>query len=270
MEELEKEHKKATEIPLFSIRRKEKATIFSLNLSKISWFIIFPMFGFIYANIAFACLTNFSCLQFLPTPLYLGCFRGHDRLFIVACTYFAAILVLLNLSTYSYFKAKVSPVTRKGLFILGFSLSVVLALIGLTDEATGAHTIPLEEINYYLVLYFKIGSLIWIGQVYYSFRKNQDLLNPNSKSWLRKFETFLAIFGILALSIIFEQSYLSFDSELSLVSENIEALLEWVFLGLITLMPAVIMQIFKGHVLEFAIDKSQDTEGVELKRMENP
>lgn len=72
-------------------------------------------------NIILACATNFYCTIFIPTLPYLGCFRGHDRIFIVTCTFYSLVLPILYFGGYLHFRAIVNGIEKNAMLVCGIA-----------------------------------------------------------------------------------------------------------------------------------------------------
>lgn len=100
------------------------------------------MLGLELGNIGIACATNFYCTIFLPTFSYLGCFRGHDRVFIVTCTYFALVLPITYIGGHLHFRSVASNIKRGVMAIFGIISCVSLPVLALVNEVNGVHLLP--------------------------------------------------------------------------------------------------------------------------------
>jgi hypothetical protein len=119
MEDNDKAMRSPGSRPLLRYTQKEGRNMYQLNIPKFMIWLCLLMCVLTATNLIFACTTNFTCRQFLPTLNYLGCFRGHDRMYIDACTFFAGVLVVFHISAYLRFRQ-----------ISSGEVSTVLALLG--------------------------------------------------------------------------------------------------------------------------------------------
>ena len=132
-------------------------------------------------NIIFACATNFNCLIFFPSPGYLGCFRGHDRLFIAACTLYGFILAIFYIAVYLQFRSRLSEFKRNALVTLSIISSISLPILGLTDEVLGNHIIPIQEIYTLSIFTFVLSSAINTIIIYKEIKNSYVSLKENEK-----------------------------------------------------------------------------------------
>ena len=178
-----------------SIRKNKSTYIFSESqqrsqnsLSVLSINVSYFIFGLsiitqilIIGNLALACTTNFNCKSFLPSPGYLGCFRGHDRIFIVACTLYCFILSAFYLALYIQFRSRLSELRRNLLIGLSIISSASLPILGLTNEIIGNHILPISMIYSFSSSTFVISSAIITVIIYNEISNFHVSLKDNEK-----------------------------------------------------------------------------------------
>jgi hypothetical protein len=260
----EKDYRHSLSVPLFSYTLKKNRGVYSLNIPKLMFLLAFLELLMVLSNLVLACSTNFSCRQFLPTLLYLGCFRGHDRLFIASCTYYGLVLPLLFLGAYSHFKVVDSDSRRLTMLVIGLIVSAMLPLIALTDEVNGVHILPLEPLNAFFSTVFVILSVVWTVLGFGSVQKMTPSLNIHERAWYFRLKVMLmAMCGLTVLAVVeWYYSYTIYSS--AFLNENIEAVCEWLIVCLAIILPAVFTQFFRSYSLTFSVKVSQKNE-FELK-----
>ena len=80
--------------PLYEVLTSQADNLLRVNLRKLMPFCSAFMLAFMFLSLGFACGYQFPCLEFVPTFLYIGCFRGLDRFFTMACCYFSLVLLI--------------------------------------------------------------------------------------------------------------------------------------------------------------------------------
>ena len=210
----------------------------------------------VFSNIILACATNFTCSVFLPTLTYLGCFRGHDRLFIAAATYYGTVLPLVFIGGYSNFKPVMSETQRNVMLKLGLVLSAVLPLIAITDEVNGVHIIPLEPVNNALSIFFIMGSFTWVYFGFRSIQKMSESFNENEKFWYKVLRGIvIVLIGMVIVTIIeWKFCYSQYSGEW--VNEHIESICEWIIMIIFIVLPTVFCQFYRGFSLSFTVESS--------------
>jgi hypothetical protein len=269
MEENAKEHRHSFYQPFFAYTSKRGRATYTLNIPKLMFVLCLLMLVLVYLNITLACLTNFNCATFLPTLAYLGCFRGHDRLFIVSCTYFALVLSLLYLGAYCHFRHIASDTQRYAMLILGLSSCAILPIMALVDEVNSAHVIPLEPIFSFLSVTFVLVNIAWATLAFLSIRKMQSSLNIHERRWYRVLQVIVTLTVSLAILDIIEWNYAYSIYTNFLLNENAEAVCEWALVTLGIISPAIFSQFYRGYVLTFSV-KVSTKEELELSTVTLP
>lgn len=260
----EKEHRHSLGVPLFSYSLKGGRATYTLNIPKLMFILAFLELVMVLGNLTLACSTNFSCKQFLPTLGYLGCFRGHDRLFIVSCTYYGLVLPLLFVGAYCHFRVVDSDSRRFAMLVIGLTISGLLPLIALTDEVNGVHILPLEPLNSFFSAVFAILCVIWIFLGYGSVKKLLPSLNIHEHAWLFRLKVMLfMVLGLTVLAAVeWHYAYTVYSNDL--LNENIEAVCEWLIVCIVIFIPAVFSQFFRNYSLNFSV-KVQEKSEIELR-----
>jgi hypothetical protein len=261
----EKEHRHSLGTPLLSYSLKGGRSIYALNIPKLMFILAFLELCMVLGNLALACSTNFTCTQFLPTLAYLGCFRGHDRLFIVSCTYYGLVLPLLFLGAHCHFRSVDSDARRLAMLVMGLSICALLPLIALTDEVNGVHILPLESLNSFFCVSFVLLCIIWLALGFSSIRKLTPSLNIHERSWFFRLKVILFTISVLTVTAVVQWHYSYTVYSNAFLNENIEAVCEWLVVSLGIFIPAVFAQFFRNYSLSFSV-RSQDRAEFELMK----
>ena len=83
---------------------------------------------------------------------------------------------------------------------LGFTLSAILPLIALTDDANGVHQVPIIHINEFLIKSFILGCFVWLFFACRSVWKLSVSFDDREKFW---FVVLKVMIGILIIGIVF-------------------------------------------------------------------
>ena len=196
-------------------------------------------------NLVLACSTQFQCVKYLPTPGYLGCFRGHDRVFIMSCTYYALILPLVFTGVYSQTRTSATPLDQWLLLGTAIGITCLLPLTALMNEVTSEHFLPFEAIYEWTSRCIVLFAFLWLLTAYKCLSRDQSIFTAREKawySWLRM--VIFLLFALLFLAIL--TNYLSILSPLS------ESMCEWVLCFLSIWAPAVLAQLVRGLHLSFS------------------
>ncbi|CAG9324596.1 unnamed protein product [Blepharisma stoltei] len=269
MEGNDKEFRQSFSLPVFIYRQKEGRSIYSMNIPKIMFWFSGLMTILVYANLLLACLTNFSCSTFLPTLTYIGCFRGHDRIFIVSCTFFALVLVLMYTGAYYHFGSSLPDWKRLALLYLGVISCITLPFISLTDEVNSVHIIPFEPVYSFLSVCFVLVNLAWGSLVYSLILKSRSTFNVQERRWFFILTLFLGLFAFLSLITLIEWNWAYSTSSNAFINENAEAICEWILVTISIFLPPIFCQFFRGFMLSFAVSSGRSrSEEKEAKDVE--
>ena len=141
------------------------------------------LIGLNFLNLAAACGTAFTCFRFTPSLDYLGCFRGHDRIYMVACVYTAIILGLLFFGAYNRFRNLYGPEMQTVMIGVKLSIIILLPFIGYTNEVNAEHFMSFEIAHNLLLKLFMILCAVWVLMHYRTIKKVQSKLNKGESNW---------------------------------------------------------------------------------------
>ena len=227
--------------------------MYLLNVPKLIIYLCVLMLIATLANIILACATNFSCGQFLPTLNYLGCFRGHDRVYIVTCTYFACVLAIFFIGAYLRFKTLASK--EMNIIITGLSclITLILPLVALTDEVNGVHYLPLETIQVFLANLFTILSIMWTVLSYRVISRHSNALNSDETAWLLRLRVMIIYMSVMIVVLLIERQFCYSEYANAFLNEQAESVVEWILVCNGILMPIFFAQFFRRFNISFSI-----------------
>ena len=211
----------------------------------------------IIGNLVLACGTNFNCTVFLPSPGYLGCFRGHDRLFISGCTLYGWTLPLFYASAYIQFMPRFSLLEKNLFLVLSFTSASSLPILALSDEVIGVHLLPVTTIYSFSSSCFLISTLLLTCMLYKQIHNIRDSLKDTEKKWLLVLRMILVLIiglGICAV-IAWKYSYSSLSEKL--FNQNMQSMCEWGITFLSIILPPAFARFFRNSNLSFM--KSRDS-----------
>lgn len=255
---------------------KSKKTEIHTNSLSISTFIVFLFFAIItwiliFGNLIIGCLTNFSCTKFLPSPGYLGCFRGHDRLFIVGCTLYGFILPLFYSSAYTNFRQRLSEFKKKVFIFLSICSSISLPVLSLSDEVIDVHVLPVSFIYNFSSSTFVVSNLILTILAYFELRNFYSALNDKEKKWYRFLQGVIFLMFLLIVLDFLQWKYSTSSIRNAILSENGQSVNEWCLVTIGIFLPVMFSMFFRDSNLHFALKseaaKKEDTFDIELSEV---
>lgn len=218
-------------------------------------------------NLLLACGTNFSCDKFLPSPGYLGCFRGHDRVFIASCTLSTMTLPLFFSSTYINFNNRFSEVKKKAFIILSFITCISLSTLSLFDEVISVNSFPIEKIYRFSSSSFFVCSVILTFIIFNELLIIQVSLKSSEKKWFLALKVQLLVILSLIIFDLFLWKYAIWDNS-SIINENTQSLIEWLIFILSTYIPPFFSKFYRESKLTFSLKLGKSAE-VELTNLSN-
>mmetsp|Transcript_12244 Transcript_12244/g.17832 ORF Transcript_12244/g.17832 Transcript_12244/m.17832 type:complete len:236 (-) Transcript_12244:31-738(-) len=204
------------------------------------------MLALLFGNVACGCALSFSCRAFLPTLSFLGSFRDHDRMFMLALTLYAVFLPVLCFSVYLKTRKAMSWVSKASFLFLGLASSPLLVLVGFIDQVNGLYFFLIEYRHYEISLILFVSLTLWVYlalDVLEKVTKDETERSKLNICWkIYRFELFM---GFLTM---FEWHFAYTIYSNVLMNEVVEALVEWVFIG-----TAVVYPYYLAKVNEFSV-----------------
>lgn len=231
----------------------DKNSSISLSTSKLLLLFSSLTFLLLFSNLSIACLTNFTCSKFIPSPGYLGCFRGYDRVFIVSCTLFSFTLPLFYGSAYINFRARLSEVKKKVFIALSVTSSICLPLLSLTDEVIGVHAIPLIKIYNLCSSCFIVSNLIICYLIYKEISNFQVSLKEYERKWLWVLRGILLIVILLILFDCLQWKYAYSEYHGEFFNENAQSKTEWLLTAIGLFLPPLFSVFFRDSNVHFSL-----------------
>lgn len=223
------------------------------------------------ANLLLACSLTFDCKKFVPGPAYLGCFRGHDRLFIAACSYYALVLPVVFLGYYARFNGLATDKERTCLLGSGLAICVFLTVLALTDEKNAVHVLPFEPLYSLSTWGLVLSCSFWIVLAYICISRSRSQHNVSERRWFIGLRLLLIVGVALGVLMLFQWRYSYTNHESWLVNAWMGSVSEWVLTVLAVLAPVVFCQFLRGFSLTFATQVSAGYERleVEMKKLQS-
>lgn len=224
-------------------------------------FLALSSMGFLlyFSNVWLACTYTLSCNSFVPTLSYLGAFRNHDRVFVLACTFYSVVLQLINLGVQCHFSDIFPSVTRLLSTIVGFGASVCLICLSLFDEVNGIIAMETyESLHSILTILLWVSGLVWGLLVYRSFAETE--LAPSKQYWLDVLKKLLVLELILGILTMLEWHFAYTPYNNFLVNESVEAVCEWILVAGGVFAPFVIANLLPGFIFTLKLSSSKSFE----------
>lgn len=256
----DKEHSAPGSLPVLSFSTKSGRSLSALNLTKVIPVCALLGLVLLYANLVVACMTNFTCERFLPTPDYLGCFRGFDRLHIVTATYAAVVFGVVLVGVMSRVRAVVGGTRRAIMLVTGVCVFLSLPLSSLTDEVNAVHSFPMEKTHSLMNRSLLVAGPIWVLAAYSSISLLHSMLNSVEKRWFLVLRILVVGMGAMGIAAILEAQFAYSAYTSKYVNENVESGLEWALAGLSWVLLAVLSQFTRGFALRFSVQSSSDAD----------
>lgn len=213
---------------------KEERLFVSVDLSVF----LLPASCFVAAlmtlNLVIGCISSFSCNQRLPSLLYLGCFRGHDRILTIALVLLAFIILLVVIGAEKQLRSSSTALIMSCMRYCGFVSAGCLPLIALTDDVNSRHFIPLEAFNSTFSICFILASSAWVLMFVLKFKGSVLLGNAMAHTALKKW---LVLICVCAGMTYFEAH---FGDRFKLHNYIYRGLFSWVLLVLLVVLPGMI------------------------------
>mmetsp|Transcript_8370 Transcript_8370/g.16611 ORF Transcript_8370/g.16611 Transcript_8370/m.16611 type:complete len:244 (+) Transcript_8370:5781-6512(+) len=179
------------------------------------------MLSALFGNLLLSCIFTIDCTEFWPTVSYVGALNTHDRIFVLACTAFALLLTVLNLSVSLALHQASEISTRLILFLISLTAAGFLITLSVIDEVNGILIHNLEGTHAFMSLSLLIFSFSWGFIVWKESKltKLQGLTSATQKAMI--------VCGVLAAATIYEWQFAYTTHSNSFINETVEALCEW-------------------------------------------
>lgn len=264
----DKEHSALGVQPWLSFTTKGGRSYSSVNLGKVIPLCAVLGVVLMYANLTVACMTNFMCGKFVPTPDYLGCFRGFDRLHIVTATYAAVVFGVVLVGLMSRVRVVIGVTRRAVLLISGCCVFMSLPLSALTDEVNAVHSLPMEQLHSLFNRILCVAGPVWVLTSYSCISQLHSMLNTTEKRWFRVLQVLVMSLCFLCVGTVVEiqLAYSAYSGKY--INEVVESGMEWTLAGSSFLLLAVFSQFIRGFALRFSVQCSggdADSDKAELE-----
>lgn len=188
------------------------------------------MLAMLASNIVWSCYSTFDCRTFWPTISYISCYRGHDRLYSVALTYFALVVLLSFPIVLARVHSFISLSHKVMLWLGGLLIVLAVPWLALLDEANSSHVLPIEKVHYAIIVGVQTIGLLWIYLADSAFKKAKL-----QATFLKKY----LCAGLFTLVCCIYHWKYAYAPETNLASENLEALAEWIVVTMCVFLPYV-------------------------------
>ena len=234
----------------------------TVSLPRLCLYFSLLMLVITYTNLAVACYTSFTCSRFLPTIDYLGCFRGHDRVYIVACVFYAVTLAVCVVGGHRRQQGALSDEWRMVTTSSGLLAALCLPVIAFFDEVNAQHWLPFPSIHKSALILFFPSAGFWVGASFLAIRRLEPAFTQSEVWWMKVLRGIVYLAGGLFLLTLVEWHFAYTVYSDALLNETGEAVCEWCLVALSILYPTVLCQFNRGYVLRFSmrLTESKDVE----------
>jgi hypothetical protein len=235
-----------------------------INISLVLFILTVLATLILFGNLTVACFTNFTCSKFIPSPGYLGCFRGHDRVFIAGCTLSSFTLPIFYLSTFINFSNRFSEVKKKSFVILACLSSFSLPVLSLSDEVISFHYLPIEFIYRFFSSTFVVASFMILMLIMNEMQILQVSLTESEKKWYLFLKGVVVFLVVLICFDFMQWKYATSDFKGFLLNEKMQSQVEWLILFLSLFLPSFISRFFRESTLTIELKNPIQTSEFEL------
>jgi len=208
---------------------------YSIRLDRLWWYLAALIILMLFGNVLVACTSSFSCARFLPTISYVGCFRNHDRWFVLTLTLIASVLPIFYLSVHLRVKFTLSNKENLVMYFCTAASSVSLIIIGLVDELNGIHLHPMEYVHIAFSLTFVVVNFVWQNIVLAALER--FVHEFDKKVWVKRANLLNKLLAIMTIITMLQWHFAYTIYSNFLVNENTEAISEWILVILASLVP---------------------------------
>ena len=197
-----------------------------------------------FGNILLGCFFSVHCSQILPTVSYLACYKGHERLTVLAFVLYGLCLAVLFLGLHVRLYEKATRFERFLLLFLGLAIMGAMPAVGIIDELNGLYFAPIDFVHGYALYTLIVCCACWI---YLGFSCLYDLRACFSGSEVNDLHSLLT--SIIWLVVFTLLTVVQWQVGYSIYSnfwfnENAFALCEWATISQAAFLPAKFARLF--------------------------
>ncbi|CAG9314158.1 unnamed protein product [Blepharisma stoltei] len=219
-----------------------------IHFSETSFWLLIGslMSAFMFGNVFMACTFSISCLKFLPTFSYLGCYRDHDRWLNFSLAFYGGVLPLIVVSLSVKLAEYVKKCSLIIMILAGFMGCTTLILIGLIDEVNGLYILPLDRMHPWLTL-FLYGCFNLFLYIALTGLENVPL-EYSEKEWLGRCNNLYRLANIM-FAVTGTEWFLAYSIYSNFfINEVVEALCEWFVVTLAVFFPFALSNVTNTQI----------------------
>lgn len=207
----------------------------------------------LFGAIWLSCRSEFDCTVFLPTFSYLAAYRGYDRLFAVAYTFYALVLLLFFLTAHMAYRGHAGGCVQGMMMTFGVIACLVLPGIAVIDEMGSSYLLPLDMVHKGLVALFCFSAFIWISGSFCGIFRLRRTLKGAFQTEQRLLVQYISI-ALLATFISAYIWYCQYYNAVNwLITDTTAALAEWFAVLTAVFLPYCYAISFPGLELQVAL-----------------
>ena len=156
---------------LYTKVEKRNTTTYVINTRTIMFILTTCTLVLLFGNVFYLCTAMFSCMGFIPTISYTGCFLGLDKTFNFATVLYMPVLMATFIGGHMRLRDTTSTTTKIVMMLMGFAIWILFLLISIIDELNGLHFVLLDDVHIFISLSFFIVSISWVYLLLDEFKK---------------------------------------------------------------------------------------------------
>lgn len=199
----------------------------SITISGRAYFLVagVVMELLIFLNLLWSCSRTFDCRSFWPTISYLGCYKGHDRVYNLSAGLYSFVLMSFFLSASLNYRPYLNQALNRFMLLLGVGISMLFPAVTIIDEANSSYYVQTELVHYILM---KILLTLGFSWVFFSVMViGRIKLEPAEEEWNSFLKKYILLGVAMACLSIYEWNNANLDPKTWWMNENVEALTEW-------------------------------------------
>lgn len=179
----------------------------------------------VFINLIWSCKSTFDCRTFWPTLSYMGCYKGHDRVYNMSAGFFSIVLMTFFISASLNYAPYISKITNQIMVFLGLGISMLFPAVTIIDEANSSYYVQTELVHYILMCILVSLSFAWVYFSVIAMRRVQ--LDAEEDDWNSFLKKYILLGACMAGFSIYQWKHARSEASNWLINENVEALSEW-------------------------------------------
>ena len=227
---------------LYTRVEKRSTTTYIINGRSLIFILTTCTLALLFANVFYLCTAMFSCMGFIPTISYTGCFMGLDRTFNFATVLYMPVLITTFIGGHMRLRDTTSLTTKFVMMLMAIAICVMFLLISIIDELNGLHFVLLDDVHIFVSLSFFIVSISWVYLLLDEFGKLDLPFNDAAHLvFVGRLFYFIIIWGFITI-LEWHFAYTTLTN--FFVNEVVETLCEWILIIVSAYSPFFMSKLF--------------------------